>query len=87
MRDPSQLQKVSIRFFRQLVTTPPADYPKRMLKFREQLAALKTDPYEKRSFVFLDVESWVESKIQQKTLQQVVKERFVRRMELAVGED
>jgi hypothetical protein len=87
MRDPSQLQKASIRFFRQLVTTPPADYPKRMLKFREQLAALKTDPYEKRSFVFLDVESWVESKIQQKTLQQVVKERFMRRMELAVGED
>jgi hypothetical protein len=84
MRDASQLQKSSIRFFRQLVNTPPDDYIKRFLKFRDQLAALKLEPYEKRSFVFLDIESWIESKIQQKTLQLVVKERFLRRMELAL---
>lgn len=83
MRDPSALQKASLRFFRQLLRTPLAERYQKFVAFRKQLSDLKEDPYEKRSFVFLDVESWVESKIQQKTLQEVVKERFQRRLNLS----
>jgi tetratricopeptide (TPR) repeat protein len=80
MKDPSLLLKASIGFFRRLINAKPDDLKKQFLDFREQLSKLKQNDYEKRSFIFLDIESWVESKIQNKTLAAVVKERYERRL-------
>lgn len=81
MRDPSKLQKASISFFRRLLNARPDDTQKLFQDFRKKLEELKADDFEKRSFIFLDLESWVESKIQNKSLAQVVKERHERRLE------
>jgi len=81
MRDPSKLQKASISFFRRLLNARPDDTQKLFQDFRKKLEELKENDFEKRSFIFLDLESWVESKIQHKTLAQVVKERHERRLE------
>ena len=83
MHDTSKLQKASIGFFRRLINAKPDDTAKLFLDFRKKLGELKAEEFEKRSFIFLDIESWVESKIQHKTLAQVVKERYERRLESA----
>ena len=83
MQDTSKLQKASIGFFRRLINAKPDDTAKLFSDFRKKLGELKAEEFEKRSFIFLDIESWVESKIQHKTLAQVVKERYERRLELA----
>lgn len=81
MQDTSKLQKASIGFFRRLINAKSDDTAKLFLDFRKKLSELKAEEFEKRSFIFLDIESWVESKIQHKTLAQVVKERYERRLE------
>jgi hypothetical protein len=81
MSDPSKLQKASISFFRRLLNARPDDTQKLFQDFRKKLEELKASDFEKRSFIFLDLESWVESKIQHKSLAQVVKERHERRLE------
>ena len=41
-----------------------------------QLLPLVNNPYEKRAFIYFDIISWLESKIENKTVQQVVKYKF-----------
>ncbi len=80
---PSKLQLISVAFLRQLVGAAPDERIKHFLKFRNSLKELKDDLYERRSFVFLDIEAWVESKIQNKRIEEVVRERFLLRLEQA----
>jgi hypothetical protein len=80
---PSKLQLISINFLRQLIGAAPDERIKLFQKFRNNLKELKDDPYERRSFVFLDIEAWVESKIQNKRIEEVVRERFLQRLEQA----
>jgi hypothetical protein len=82
---PSKLQLISINFLRQLIGAAPDERIKLFQKFRNNLKELKDDHYERRSFVFLDIEAWVESKIQNKRVEEVVRERFLLRLELAQG--
>ena len=35
------------------------------------------DPYEKRAFLYLDIISWLESKIDRKPLQNIIKEKAI----------
>ncbi|MBL3656611.1 hypothetical protein [Fulvivirga sediminis] len=45
------------------------------IKLRSQLLSLKNNPYEKRAFVYFDIIEWLESKIQQKPVAAVIKEK------------
>ena len=45
-------------------------------KFNE-LKKYEDDPYEKRAFLYLDIISWLESKIDRKPLQYIIKEKAI----------
>src|ERR671912_590174 len=47
-------------------------------KFLEKTKALEKNRFETRSFAYLDVISWVESKVSQKTMSEVIREKYLR---------
>lgn len=44
-------------------------------KLREQLIPLESNPYEKRAFIYFDIISWLEGKIQGRPVQDVIREK------------
>ena len=42
-----------------------------------ELKVYEDDPYEKRAFLYLDIISWLESKIDRKPLQDIIKEKAI----------
>ena len=50
------------------------------LAFKQLHAKLKVfedDPYEKRAFLYLDVLSWLESKIENKSVEMIIRRKFL----------
>ena len=41
----------------------------------EQLKPLETNPYEKRAFIYFDIISWLEGKIEGREVQEVIQEK------------
>ena len=44
-------------------------------RLRQQLIPLETNPYEKRAFIYFDIISWLEGKIQHRPVQDVIQEK------------
>ena len=44
---------------------------------KDRLTVLATNPFEKRSFLYLDIISWLESKIEGKPVQAVIRRKFL----------
>ncbi|MEN8249569.1 MAG: hypothetical protein ABFS32_11600 [Bacteroidota bacterium] len=44
-------------------------------KLRKQLMPLESNPYEKRAFIYFDIISWLEGKIQNRPVQEVIQEK------------
>lgn len=68
----------SIGFFKKVVKLPLGDRRDAFKAFHKELIMIKDAPYEKRAFLYLDITSWVESKLRGVTLQQIIKENFNR---------
>lgn len=70
------LQRYILRFLRQLDKhdTPMAVRLK-FVALREQLLPLQQDPYEKRPFSYFDIISWLDSKIEHRPVQDVIREK------------
>jgi len=52
------------------------DIKKAFIGLHEKLKTFEDHPYEKRAFLYLDIISWLESKIDNKPVGQVVKEKY-----------
>lgn len=55
-------------------------------KLREQLLPLRENPYEKRAFIYFDIISWLESKIERKPVAEVISAKAQKIIEENVGE-
>ena len=51
----------------------------RFLRLKMQLLPLVNSPYEKRAFIYFDIISWLESKIEKKAVQEIIKDKFLAR--------
>lgn len=76
MDDLHQVQKEMISFIRQLGQI--FDYQLKMafIDLREKLKPFESHPYEKRAFLYLDIVSWLESKIENRSVQEIIQEKF-----------
>jgi len=63
MNDLHEVQKEMIKFIRGLQDIYPQDLKKAFKKLYEKLLTYEKDPYEGRAFLYLDIISWLESKI------------------------
>ena len=75
MNDLHEVQKEIMRFMKNLNSIYPSDIKKEFIKMRLRFIELEKNTYEKRAFLYLDIISWLESKIENKKISAIIKEK------------
>jgi hypothetical protein len=75
MNDLHEVQKEIIRFLKKLNSIYPSDIKKEFIKVKERFIELEKNKYEKRAFLYLDIISWLESKIENRKISDIIKEK------------
>lgn len=75
MNDLHEVQKEIIKFLRNLNNFYPADIKKEFKKMHERFVELEKNTCEKRAFLYLDIISWLESKIENRKIADIIKEK------------
>ncbi len=76
MEDLYEVQKEMIRFLRNLGDIYPHEVKGEFIKLHKKLKEFEDDPYQSRAFLYLDIISWLESKIESKPIGLVIKDKF-----------
>ncbi len=66
-----------IKFLKSLGDIYPQDLKKEFIKLHDILIEFEDNPYEKRAFLYLDIISWLESKIENKPVGQIIKDKYL----------
>jgi len=69
------LQSTTLRYLKKLFRAPLWATRPLLLDFKAELDDLAGSPLERRDFVFLDVPAWVESRLQQRPLAVIIREK------------
>ena len=77
MNDLHEVQKAMIRFVRGLGDIYPHDLKRAFEGLYKELKQYENDPYEWRSFLYLDILSWLESKIKNVPIAHIIKSKAV----------
>ena len=64
----NKLQSRTLQFFRKVTTVGISDRLQLLREFQEDLYTIYNDPYELRAFLYLDILSWVDAKIEKKKM-------------------
>ncbi|RDI53551.1 hypothetical protein [Flavobacterium glaciei] len=75
MNDLHEVQKEIIKFLKNLNSIYPTDIKKEFVKMRARFIELEKNTYEKRAFLYLDIISWLESKIENRKISDIIKEK------------
>ena len=76
MEDLYEVQKEMIKFLRNLGEIYPNELRSEFIKLHKKLKIYEDHPYESRAFLYLDVISWLESKIENKSVDRIIKTKF-----------
>ena len=77
MNELHDVQKEMIKFIRNLQDIYPQDIKKAFKSLLEKLKVYENHPFERRAFLYLDIISWLESKVKNKPVDQVIREKFL----------
>lgn len=75
MNDLHKVQIEFIKFLKNLGSVYPHQLKKEFKKLHANLKQLENHTYEKRAFLYLDIISWLESKIEDKPVAQIIQEK------------
>ncbi|MCL6220000.1 hypothetical protein [Zunongwangia pacifica] len=75
MNDLHEVQKEMIKFLRNLPDVSPLDIKDEFRKLHATLKQYEDHPFERRAFLYLDIISWLESKIDNRPVADVIKEK------------
>ncbi|MEQ9288127.1 MAG: hypothetical protein RIG77_14520 [Cyclobacteriaceae bacterium] len=79
-KDLHQFQRYILNFLRKLnATMTSQELIARFKKLRENLIPLSLNQYEKRSFIYFDIISWLESKIEKRPVKDIIREKAMKR--------
>lgn len=78
MEDLQAVQKEIFKFLRKVPNIREEDLPREFRSLRRKLLPYLDDPFEKRPFLYLDILSWLESKIEGRTIQEIVRSKFLK---------
>jgi hypothetical protein len=71
-----EVQLEILRFLRRSLTSRPKDTIQSFVELKEKLEAISKNKYAKRSYQYLDIVSWLESKIKRKPVEYIVQKKF-----------
>ncbi len=77
MNDLHEVQNEMIKFIKSLQDIYPHDLKKAFIKLHDTLIKFEEAPFEKRAFLYLDIISWLESKIENKPVAQIIKNKYL----------
>ena len=76
MENLQEVQKIFLTSIRDLSDVFPHEIKNEFKKIHTKLKKFENHPYEKRAFLYLDILSWLESKIQNKPISIIIKEKI-----------
>ena len=76
MEDLYEVQKEMIKFLRRLGDIFPHEVKGEFIKLHKKLKQFEDDPYQSRAFLYLDIISWLESKIKDKPIGLIIRGKF-----------
>lgn len=79
--DLQEVQREIFRFLRKTPKMRASELKKEFVRLKDKLVKLESDPFQRRPFLYLDIISWLESKIEDRKVQDVIREKFLRRHE------
>ena len=74
--DINKVQRAIIRFLRASLNRKPDELEPDFVELKKELEKYREEPNEMRSFLYLDIVAWLESKINNKSIGLVIQERF-----------
>jgi hypothetical protein len=76
MKNLTVVEEEMFRFLRHSFGVSPKNMISELKKFLEKIKHLEKNPFETRAFAYLDIISWVESKVYNKTMSEVIREKY-----------
>ncbi|KJD32521.1 hypothetical protein PK35_09965 [Tamlana nanhaiensis] len=76
MEDLYDVQKEFIKFLRRLGDIYPHEVKQEFIKLHKKLKEYENDPYQSRAFLYLDIISWLETKIEGKPIDVIIQNKF-----------
>ncbi len=76
MQDTNQLQAKTLKFFKLINKMPVGERGKAFNAFEKELNLIYHNKYESKAFLYLDILSWVRSKIKQQPLSDIIKSKI-----------
>ncbi|NRD21734.1 hypothetical protein HNV10_00680 [Winogradskyella litoriviva] len=77
MNELHEVQKEMIKFIRGLQDIYPHDLKNAFKELHKTLIAYEDHPFERRAFLYLDIISWLESKIENKPVSEIIKTKYL----------
>ncbi len=78
MEDLNLVQTEILKFLKTALYLDQNDLQQAFLKLKNRLEIFREHPYEKRSFLYLDIISWLESKLSKKHIGEIIREKFLK---------
>lgn len=76
MNDMHGVQKEMMKFLKRLNYIYASEFKNELKTLYEKIKPYENHPYERRPFFYLDIISWLESKLRDVTVQQIIQEKF-----------
>ena len=76
MNEQQQMQVAIFRFLRTVGELTPGELRNAFRRLKDQLIAIAQNPFERRPFLYLDIISWLESKIENVPVQEIMQRKF-----------
>ncbi|MCK7556905.1 hypothetical protein MKQ70_18545 [Chitinophaga sedimenti] len=76
-KDLSSVMEEILKFLRKNMYAHPKDLIEAFKDLKQKLVNISQNPYEKRSFLYLDIISWLESKIEGIPVQDIIRRKFI----------
>jgi hypothetical protein len=77
MENLTVIEQEIFKFFRKSLTGPSEIKPE-LQKFLQKVKHLEKNRFETRAFAYLDIISWLESKVNNKTMSEVIRDKYVK---------
>ena len=78
MQNLTLLEEEILRFLRRAFNTPSYKTKDELEKFLQQIKGFEKNRLQTRVFVYLDIISWVESKVYEKPVSEIIKQKYLK---------
>ena len=82
MEDLAEVQKEILKFIRKIPRIKKENLKNEFILLRNNFIKVSEHQYEKRPFLYLDIISWLDSKIEERPIQEIIREKFLAREKL-----